>query len=428
MPYLTPDSIPEDGDCRPLSIPASSEWFALVSGALTELLKPYNWVQFGAVSVEDTIARFQVMVDQYYEGGCGGCELPEGGAILRLGLDGEVEQLIDGTWTTPTGDYVIPPPDARTEPTADERRCLAAANAENVLKLMYEDVTDSFGSSLGTLEALASLALFVVTLIAPPVSLAVRALGLAALGVWQLAFDTAEFVTADFWTTNFSNDLRCALLRHSIDTSGVVTFDFDAVNGELLSQVEWFDPSLASFALAAQVRWLLGQIGSGGLNLAGATTAVTSFDCDICEACAADSVNFGLGTQGFNPDAWDIFSAVGSHMNSIYGVGWYAGTAGGSNVIGLSGAVNEVCGTGIQINLRLTGGAPTTPTMKVRVTTSTQVKTATWTPGDGANTACWDEGGSLVPDSALVEIGYLGASGYAAFVASFQTGDITGCD
>lgn len=424
MPYLTPDDIPEDDDCRPLSIPASSDWLAIVSGALTELTKTWNWEQQGSVTVDEAVERMQEMVDNYYTAGCEACELPEGDPIMRLSLTGGLEELVGGEWVEPSGDYVIPPPEAREEPTSDERRCLAAANAENVLKQMYEEVTDIWGQNLGTLESLVAVGLFVVTVINPAVGLAVRALGLAALGIWQFAFDTVEFVTADFWTEAFTNDLRCALLRHSVDTAGVVTFDFEALNGELVSQVNWFDPTLASFALAAQVRWMLGQITADGLNLAGATTTITEYDCDLCTACSADSIDFTTGTHSFVTSAWEFFAGVGTHMNNFFGTGWYAATAGGSNQIGIAGSVNNVCGTGIEINISLSGGMPTTPVMKVRVTTSTQVKTATWTPSNGSNTAVWDEGGSLVPDAALVEIGYQGASGYAAFIASFQTGDI----
>lgn len=424
MPYLTPQELPTPDDCRALSIPASSEWLALFGGALTELLFTWNWSQSdGGLTVDETITAVQEIIDNWYINTCD-CELPEGGAILRLGEDGNLQELINGEWTDPTGDYIFPEPDARTESTSEERRCLAAANAENVLKLMYEDITDSWGESLATIEAIAGVVVFIASVLPIPVSLAVRGLALAALGVWNMAFENVEFITADFWDENFTSDLRCTLLRHSTDTAGVVTFDFALVNQEILSQVDWFDPTLSSFALGAQVRWMLGQITSDGLNLAGATTAITDFDCSICEDCSGDSINFGTGTQGFITSGWESFAGVGTHMSNFFGVGWYADTAGGSNQIGIAGAVDEVCGTGININLSLSGGAPTVPLMKIRVTTSTQVKNATFTPTSGPNNVLWDEGGSLVAGNGLVEIGYNGAAGYAAFIASFQTGDI----
>jgi len=425
LPYLTPEDLPEDDLCRPLFIPNSTGWLAIISGALTELTQEWNWEQSdGGITVAEAVERSQLLVTAYYDDLCGSCELPEGGAILRFNEDGILEELIDGAWSEPEGDYVIPPPDARTESTAEERRCLAAANAENVLKLMYEDVTDSYQGSLSTLDAIISLVATVAGLIPLPVSLAVRGIALLALAVWKSAYQAADFVTSDFWDSDFTTNFRCALFRQSIDTAGVVTFDFDAVNQELLNQIEWIDPTLFSFALAAQVRWLLAQIGAQGLNLAGTTTDITTYDCDVCDNCTSPSVNFSLGTQGFTTNAWDIFPAAGTHMNNVFGIGWYADSTGGFNQIGINGPGNDLCGTGININITLTGGAPTTPIMKVRVTTGSQEKNATFTPVNGSNSVLWDEGGAIVPANGLVEIGYRGASGYGAMVQTFQLGDM----
>jgi len=424
VPYLTPDEIPEDDDCRPLSIPASSDWLAIVSGALTELTKTWNWEQQGSVTVDEAVERMQLMIDSYYDDPCESCELPEDIPILRLDEDNQLQQLIGGVWSAPEGDYIIPEPDARSEPTPEERRCLAAANAENVLKLMYEDITDSYTGNLSTVDAIISLVATVAGLIPIPVSLMVRGLALLALAVWKAAYKAAAFVTNDYWDSTFSTNLQCALFRQSIDTSGVVTFDYDAVQLELINQINWIDPTAFSFALAGQVRWLLAQIGEQGLNLAGETTAITSFDCDVCDDCSSPSVQFDSGTHGFTTNAWDIFPAAGTHMNNIFGIGWYADSTGGFNQIGINGAADDLCGTGININLTLSGGAPTTPIMKIRITTSSQEKNATFTPVNGINNVVWDEGGAIVPDGGLVEIGYRGASGYGAFIASFQLGNV----
>jgi len=68
VPYLTPETIPEGRACRALSIPLSSEWLAIVSGALTELTKTYNWEQAGSVTVDEAVAAMQAMLDAYYVG------------------------------------------------------------------------------------------------------------------------------------------------------------------------------------------------------------------------------------------------------------------------------------------------------------------------------------------------------------------------
>jgi len=284
VPYLTPPSIPSGRVCRPLFIPDEPEWLALFGGALTELSFRWNWEQITGISIEDTLQEVAVILEQWYGETCGDCALPDGDPVMRLGTDYKYEQLIDGVWSSPTGDYAIPAVPARTEPTSEERRCLAAANAEYVLHQLYEEITDSAGSGLAALEALTLAVVVISTLVAPYIALAYRALAAVAFGVWQLGFDLAENITADYWGTDFSENLRCALYRVSTDDAGVVTFDFDALNQELIDQINWIDPTFSSFAIAGQVRWMLTQFGIDALNHAGATENVLSADCSDCGA------------------------------------------------------------------------------------------------------------------------------------------------
>ena len=72
--------------------------------------------------------------------------------MLRLNANGQIEQLSNGAWVEPDGDYEIPPTPARTEPTAAERKCLAAANAANVLQQTYEQITDEIAEGLTVAE------------------------------------------------------------------------------------------------------------------------------------------------------------------------------------------------------------------------------------------------------------------------------------
>lgn len=70
MPYLTPSSTPADTVCRRLYIPNSPEWLAVVNGAISELMKPYRWEQFGAVSPEEAAERMQQMYLEYVRTDC----------------------------------------------------------------------------------------------------------------------------------------------------------------------------------------------------------------------------------------------------------------------------------------------------------------------------------------------------------------------
>jgi len=160
VPYLTPLALPESDDCRSLSIPADTAWLALFGGALTELLFTWNWEQSeGGLTVSETVAKMQELIDAWYADTCDACELPDGDPLMRIGANGRYEQYIDGSWQEPQGDYAIPPVPARTEPTSEERRCLAAWNAEYVLRQLYEEITDGevilsshFLSCLSTLD------------------------------------------------------------------------------------------------------------------------------------------------------------------------------------------------------------------------------------------------------------------------------------
>lgn len=73
MPFLTPDSVPSDTICRTLVIPNDPTWIAIVNGALSVLMFPYNFQQFGSVTPEDVAYRFGEMWDAYRESEC---ELP----------------------------------------------------------------------------------------------------------------------------------------------------------------------------------------------------------------------------------------------------------------------------------------------------------------------------------------------------------------
>lgn len=297
MPYLTPDEIPEDDDCRPLFIPASPEWLAIVSGALTELTQKWNWAQLGAVTVDEAVARMQVMVDEYYGEVCSDCELPEGGKIIRLSDEFVVEELIDGEWGAPSEDYTIAPPPARTDPTSEQMICLAAKNLNNILASAYEEITDSFTTGLTVIQALAALGGFLVLAVTAPLGLVVASLGIIAIGSWKIGYNIVEFVTSDFWDEAFTDNFTCALIRCASETDGIVTFDFDCINQELINQIEWLDPTISSYTLAAQVRWLIAQFGADGLNAAGGTTNITDDDCSFCGESWCAFFPLGEGSQ-----------------------------------------------------------------------------------------------------------------------------------
>lgn len=426
MPWLTPEEIPEGDDCRPLSIPASSEWLAIVSGALLELTRLHNWEAFGSVTRQQAVDRMLVMFDNYYAADCSDCTTPGGYRVVRLNEDGQVEQLnSSGEWEAGTGDYYIPPPAARTGGSEQDQICLAAKNAVNVLAELYESLSDSWNNSLDNHEMLTAAIAVIGTSVAfafAPITWAIAAF---ALVIMAGAYAALEYIGADLWTNDVSNQITCFLQDCATNDGGVVTFDYWCFIDKLNSMANEFSLTEGQLRLYVQIGYLFYFIGGiDGLNLAGGTTAITSDDCSFCD-CSGTSVNFSAGTQGFVNDAWGAYPSAGTHMTNVYGTGWYADGSGGGNVIGISGDVAKVCGNGLNVNGQLSPGGAVA-TLQVRVTTATQVKNATWSPTAGifTDTVFWDEGGSLDEADAFVEIGFAGSSGYGIMVQSFQTGDL----
>lgn len=67
--WLTPETIPtDDFVCRLLKIPNDIMLIANVNGALTSLCEVWNYEQFGAATVEQTVTAMQAMYDIYRQG------------------------------------------------------------------------------------------------------------------------------------------------------------------------------------------------------------------------------------------------------------------------------------------------------------------------------------------------------------------------
>jgi len=73
--WLTPDTPASDFICRRLLIPNGQDWLAVVTGALNELIYPYNFEEYGSETPESTAAIFQVMFDHFCFDDDPGCRL-----------------------------------------------------------------------------------------------------------------------------------------------------------------------------------------------------------------------------------------------------------------------------------------------------------------------------------------------------------------
>jgi len=69
--FLTPNNAPTDRICRRVVIPNAADWIALVSGALNELIYPYNFEPYGTATPEQAASIFGTMFDDYsLKGNC----------------------------------------------------------------------------------------------------------------------------------------------------------------------------------------------------------------------------------------------------------------------------------------------------------------------------------------------------------------------
>jgi len=302
MPYLTPETLPLTDTCRRLLIPDSPEWLALVSGALTELLFKWNWQEKG-ITIDETLAALQVVINSYYDVPCeSGCEIPEtpgGAGIIRRWEDGTTQQIIDGVWTTPEGVYTPLPPEPREETTDDEKKCLAATNAVNALKLTYEAVQtdwEEFQDVLSAIETVVTILEVVVASFAAYTAAAIIELGqFLFTSVLQLFAEIAE----NTWEDSEA-ELICLFIDNAtVNGDDTVTFDFGGIRQQLFEEFVLGQIFTDRSTLGLQLDYFLYYIGAEGIDYAGGLTAIEEAECDDCDDVWCYYFDFAVTDGGF---------------------------------------------------------------------------------------------------------------------------------
>lgn len=309
--WLTPNSGATEYICRPVYIPVDDTlaFIAAVNGALNELTNAYNWEAFGDMTPDEAAAEMLLLYTQYVTDPCGingPCLIPPNiyigitfpTRVIRRGPGGYTEELIGNEWQEPTGDYEVPDVPVRTDPTSEERRCLAAINAATVLEQMYEDATDAY-AEFGTLQSVVDAILGVITvamgLFGQVTAAAYMSLGQNALDTF---FEITGIIAEDYWQTPFTAELACIFFDHAIDTAGVVTFDFDGINTTLMELQADNLGDVDKALLISQVGYFLSIMAAGGLNIAGSTTSVTDYDCACLDEWCWE-IDFDIDNGGF---------------------------------------------------------------------------------------------------------------------------------
>lgn len=208
------------------------------------------------------------------------------------------------------------PPARGTPPIGESNRCLASANAANTLKETYEAVraelattSNVFTLALGAFTVLGFFLLF------PPSAIVLIPLVVGMLALGDLG--------ANPFTTEDQETLTCILYCAASDNAGVVTFDIGAVKTAL--DAETSIPLLA-------ISLIIDYIGGSGVNLAGATTAIVTYDCDECDELCPETwcheFDFTTGEHGWG--AWcDDCNTISTQVDGIGWQGGYFGTGTG---------------------------------------------------------------------------------------------------
>ncbi len=276
MPYLTPDSPPDDTRCFRLSVPNDITWIGIVKGALSELIKAYNFEKFGSATPEETAGRFLQMYDEFvFEV----CDMACCYDIVqhRTTVDGQMQISTDGgtTWSQDNNDprqvlQQMPPPVPAGVSATD---CDAASNGKQHLEdiiLGASEAFTNFNTVLGFVGAVALLLL--ACLFAPEaIPVLIPVLFAAASAIFSLgktAFDA-------YWTTDEKDKLLCALACNISSDGSFTDAGFNAVVGDLT----------ALLTAGAPKDWMIAQIkamGRVGLSNLCSYGQSANSDCSSC--------------------------------------------------------------------------------------------------------------------------------------------------
>lgn len=277
--FLTPPALPEETQCRGLVIPSSKEWLGIFSQALLLTTYAHNYEQVNPtdLTAEETAAQAWQLYIAWLDATCaGGCRQPGGGRVYRRSpTTGNYEYLEDEEWVE---DEDIPPVPARSEPTEYERRCAAATNAVNVLRLTWIQGKEDWDANVSSTDAYVDQSIGIAALIGavfyPPI-LSILALTQAG---WDIVYAAYEALSFTDWDDAFNNLLVCLFLEHATVVDGAVHFDLPAIQRELFIKTFTLQVWLVMYA---QLEFIIGSIGAQALDFAGSLTAVEG-ECDDC--------------------------------------------------------------------------------------------------------------------------------------------------
>jgi len=326
--FLTPPDLPETSVKRLIEIPDSQEWYGLLNRALLLLADPaqYEQVNDTDMTPDDVAIIWYEAYVQYLTDGCMNCcdilahNIALEQADERRVEDGIPQASYDGgeTWVDIPDDGVdaiVPPLTATDGATDDDKLCNASERATIVLAEFYKQTFGAY--SAGRLNTISGVGRFIrnVSNFLLDIVKTAYAGTIADFILYSEYPYTDEFTDAELTDPN-KEDLRCLLFTYaSVDDSGIVTFDFGAVQTNMISDVG-FNPG---YALNMLIAW----IGAAGLNRAGNVGTATSDEC--CDDTWCYTFDFTTGMHGWSrQDAGYYGSSVQN------GTGWHSAQSNGS--------------------------------------------------------------------------------------------------
>lgn len=292
MPYLTPENVPEGTICRPLFIPASSEWLAIVSGALTELTKSYNWQQAG-ITVEEALEVVQIIINAYYEGGCMDCTevlecvFPDG-ELRRYSPTGELEISTDGgeTWT-----------EARNRDprfVGDRVTLTSGIDCDDAKAIVgyIENLIDDIKAQLDLSAAIGTLVSVLLGVLATIFSGGAAA-PLAVAFATAVAGLTSAAITSAL-TEEVMQRLLCNLHEVLNGVETVTAGHYDAIRAQLAIDETGIAHEVLDNAIVS-----MGAVGLQNAIPLGYTSSVEAYDCADCNPLTCIEWNFDGSAEGW---------------------------------------------------------------------------------------------------------------------------------
>ncbi len=307
---LPAGDVPAETQCITLCIPAGEHARRQLFGALYEFTHWNNWQRdddhkgtlwaqaWRAAIMEGMLNCFMYRIN---------------GGVPQFSSDGgatwtNVPAVNDGT----TG--YEPQHDEPTLParTGSNKPCLAAANAVAVFVELHREVVEWYNNGAVVIICLGALALALGVLF--PVSWAVFGLSLSAVTLATVFLTHTAVLNMASFDTTVQERLACILYCHA-DSNGqwnASTFaniltDIDAESGEIWELIRYYVNDIA---------------GLVGLNNAGTTTSVETYDCSGCGCVWCRLFNYLLDEQGwaanvnggFNPSVLAQYIADWQHV------------------------------------------------------------------------------------------------------------------